>query len=173
MLRPLPNWFHGLLPESLWPDRPREFYAYTLNLIPLAASATITTDVVFSKKTDSLIFGGTAIRTTPDGITLFNPLAGSAVRALIQLSNSAAAELYTEVQVPFENLFSSWGPRMGPAGFVNAGAKLPAYWPQPIFVRRGGALSMLITDQANTASHWRFTFWGCLLYEQSERVVAA
>lgn len=174
MLRPLPNWFHGLLPGSLWPDRPREFYAYTLNLIPLAAGATITTDVVFSKKTDSLIFGGAAIRTDTTGSSIFNPRSGTYVRAQIQLSNSAASELYTDGQVPFENLFSSWAnPIMGSAGFVNAGAKLPALWPQPIYVQKGGALSLLITDQAATASHFRFTFWGCLLYQQNEVEVAA
>src|SRR5712671_243374 len=94
------------------------------------------------------------------------------VRAQIQLSNSAAAELYTDGQIPAENLFGCWGPIMGPAGFANAGAKLPALWPQPIYVRKGGALSMLITDQAATASHFRVTFWGCLLYGQSEREAA-
>src|SRR5712671_243376 len=77
MLRPLPNWFHGLLPGSLWPDRPREFYAYTLNLIPLAAGATVTTDVVFSKKTDTIIFGGMLLRTTTTGDTFFSPRPGA------------------------------------------------------------------------------------------------
>lgn len=172
MLRPLPNWFHGLLPGSLWPDRPREFYAYTLNVIPLVAGATLTTDVVFSKKTDTIIFGGMLLRTTVTGDTFFSPRSGTYVRAQIQLSNSAAAELYTDGQIPAENLFGCWGPIMGPAGFANAGAKLPALWPQPIYVRKGGALSMLMTDQAATASHFRVTFWGCLLYGQSEREAA-
>lgn len=172
MLRPLPNWFYGLLPPDLWPDRPREFYSYTLNIIPLAAGATISTDVVFSKKTDSIIFGGAMIRTPATGDTLFNPRSGVFSRAVAQLSNSAANELYTDGQVPLENLFAVWGPILPGHGFVNAGAKLPAFWPLPIYVPKGGALTLRITDLAAAASHFRFTFWGGLLYQLDQREAA-
>jgi len=179
MLRPLPNWFYGLLPESLWPDRPREFYNYTLNIIPLAAGATAVVDVVFSKKTDTLIFGGAMIRTSTDGVSIFNPRSGGAIRALIQMSNSASNELFTDrsdpangLGVPMENLFASWGPILPGHGFVNAGAKLPAFWPIPIYVPKGGALSLKISDLAATASHFRFTFWGGLIYQLDQREVA-
>lgn len=172
MLRPLPNWFYGLLPENLWPDRPREFYSYTLNIIPLAAGATANVDVVFSKKTDSIIFGGAVIRTPFTGDTIFNPRSGTFVRATVQMSNSASNELFTEAGVPIENLFASWGPVLPGHGFVNAGAKLPAFWPIPITVPKGGALSLRITDLAATASHFRFTFWGGLVYQLDQREVA-
>lgn len=172
MLQPLPNWFYGLVPGNLWPDRPREFYSYTLNLIPLAAGATISTDVVFSKKTDSIIFGASMIRTDVTGASIFSPASGTFIRATCQMSNSAANELYTQDGVPLENLFSSWGPNLRGHGPVNAGAKLPAFWPVPIIVPRGGALTLKLTDLAATASHFRFTFFGGLLYEQREREVA-
>ncbi len=179
MLRPLPNWYYGLLPENLWPDRPREFYSYTLNVIPLAAGATINADVVFSKKTDSLIFGGAVIRTTPAGDSIFNPRSGTFVRALVQLSNSASNELFTDrsdpfngLGVPIENLFAAWGPIMPGHGFVNAGARLPVFWPIPIYVPKGGALSLKLSDLAATASHFRFTFWGGLIYQLDQREVA-
>lgn len=169
MLQMLPNWFYGLLPGDLWPDRPREFYAYTLNLIPLAAGAVnVPFGVVFSKKTDSIIFGGHVIRTTTDGVTLFNPRSGVSSQALCQLSNSAGNEVYTDGAVPLENLFSVWGPIVGKAGFANIPAKQPNYWPLPIVVRKGGELTLALSDLNATNSHFRFTFYGALVYQQRE-----
>lgn len=169
MLQMLPNWFYGLLPGDLWPDRPREFYAYTVSVIPLAAGATnVPFSVVFSKKTDSIIFGGHVIRTSVDGATMFNPRGGVSSRALVQLSNAAGNEVYTDGAVPLENLFSVWGPIVGKGGFSNTPAKLPNYWPIPIVVRKGGELTLALSDLAATASHFRFTFYGALVYQQRE-----
>lgn len=169
MLQMLPNWFYGMLPADLWPDRPREFYCYTLSLVPLTAGATNQTfGVVFSKKTDTVIFGGSVIRTPTDGLTLFNPRAGVFSRATVQLSNSAGNEVYTDGNVPLENIFGVWGPLLPGAGFVGIPAKLPVVWPIPIVVRKGGELTMRLTDLAATASWFRFTFYGALIYQQRE-----
>jgi hypothetical protein len=169
MLRMLPNWFYGMLPADLWPDQPREFYCYTLSLIPLTAGAQ-SFSLVFSKKTDTLIFGGHVIRTESTApFNLINPRSGVSSRALVQLSNAAGNEVYTDGNVPLENIFSVWGPIMGDAGFVNVPAKLPCVWPLPITVRKGGELTMRLTDLAPGADSWfRFTFYGALVYQQRE-----
>lgn len=178
-MRFLPNWFYGLLPDDLWPDNPREFYNYTLNAIPLLGNGQINTDVVFSKKTDSIIFGASALVTDTTGATSQVPSAGVWSRKLVQLSNSGSGEIYTDPTagtpaapgVPFENVFGVWG--SVPGGGINSpGMRLPCYWPMPIIVRRGGALSMKITDLSGANHHLRITFHGALIYKKTLAEVA-
>lgn len=170
MLQMLPNWYYGFLPADLWPNQPREFYAYTTSIIPLAAGATNQViSLVFSKKTDSLIFGGHVIRTTTDGVTLFGPRSNAASQASVQLRNDAAGEVYTDGNVPLENLFSMYGPAvMGSSGVISEPCKLPCYWPLPITIRKGGELTMRLTDLNATQSWFRFTFYGALIYQERE-----
>lgn len=176
-MRMLPNWYHGFLPADLWPDRPREFYISELDMIPLqgAAGGQIVREVVFSKRTDVIVFGGAAIITDTTGVTLSNPIGGTFSQVFAHLFNSAGNEVYTELsasgqaQRPLEHLFSMWGDRLGDAGFVNMGAKQPIYWTQPIVVRKGGSLSLLLRDNnAGGARHLRLAFWIGLMYEERE-----
>lgn len=172
----LPNWYHGFLPSDLWPDRPREFYISELDVIPLAATPTITIrEVVFSKRTDVIVFGGAAIMTGDTGVGLFNPRSGTNSQCLAHMYNAAGNEVYTPLDatgqptVPLENLFSMWGWHVG-GQFVNMGAKQPAYWTQPIVVRKGGALTLNLRSLSATANHLRLGFWIGLMYDERERV---
>jgi hypothetical protein len=178
MLQMLPNWYFGFLPESLWPNRPREFYIVSLDLLPVPAGATVTKEVVFSKKTDVVVFGGSLLRTTAAGDSSFNPRSGTFVRYLCHMFNSSADETYTPLDidgtpvVPAENLFSTWNGPVGNAGFVNMMAKQNVFWPQPIVILKGGALSLTLEDMAATASHVRVSFMAGLFYKREEAVAA-
>lgn len=169
----LPNWYYGFLPSDLWPDRPREFFITELDIIPLPASVVTDREVVFSKRTDVIVFGGAAIVTTTDGVTLFNPRGGTYARIAVHMYNAAGNELYTELNaqgqpvVPIEHLFSVWGWHVG-GQFVNIGGKSPTYWSQPIVVRKGGALTLSMLDLAAAARWVRIGFWIGLMYDKRE-----
>ncbi len=177
-MQTLPNWFHGFLPQGLWPNRPREYYMCSLDLLPVGAGATVAKEVVFSKKTDVIVFGGTLLRTDTAGAAIFSPRSGTFVRYLCHLFNAAGGEQYTPLDidgtpvVPAENLFATWNAQVGNAGFVNMPAKLPVYWPQPIVIEKGGALTLVLEDIAATASHVRIAFWAGLFYRRSEGMAA-
>lgn len=174
----LPNWFYGFLPQGLWPNRPREYYMCSLDVLPIPAGTTVTREVVFSKKTDVVVFGGTLLRTTVAGDSIFNPRSGTFVRYLIHMFNAAANEQYTPLDVdgtpvvPAENLFATWNAQVGNAGFIGRPAQLPVYWPQPIVIEKGGALTLVIEDMAATSSHVRIAFWTGLFYKRAEAVAA-
>lgn len=170
----LPNWYYGFLPSDLWPDRPREFFITELDLIPLTAGVVTPREVVFSKRTDVIVFGGCAIITTADDVSLFNPRSGTCSQCLVSMYNAAGNEVYTPLDatglpvVPLEHLFSMWGWHIG-GQFVNAGAKQPAYWTQPVIVRKGGALTLGLRNVGAGNNHLRLGFWIGLMYEQRDR----
>lgn len=171
----LPNWYHGFLPSDLWPDRPREFFITELDVIPLAASVVTPREIVFSKRTDVIVFGGCVIITDTAGAVLNNPRSGVFSRCLVSMYNAAGNEVYTPLDntglpvVPLEHLFAMWGWHVG-GQFVNMGAKQPAYWTQPVVVRKGGALTLNLLDLSGTVRHLRLGFWIGLMYEQRENV---
>lgn len=181
MLTVLPDWFVKLVPPGYLHGRAREFYNYTLNQIPFSTAfgSSQAIEVVFSKKNDSLIFGGQCLVTAIPALgappTINGPQANSTTQLLAKLGNPAGDEVYTSDFVPLESLFSAWG-GVGTAQAVNqVPASQPAIWPVPIPVKRGGSLLLTLTSARNpTFSSWvRLTFWGALLFDRKVRRKAA
>lgn len=188
MMPLLPNWFYAQLPKGWWPDRPREFYCYQTNIIPFntAFGTIFQKELVFSKRSDAVIFGAQGLVTTVPALgfapAVVNPQSGATVALAVALSNPSADEQYTlpivisatggQVSggVPWESIFSQWGSTGGP--IISAPARQPCYWPIPIPVRKGGSLLLSLTSIRNPlpVNLWiRLTFWACLLYDEREQ----
>src|SRR2546421_61910 len=130
----LPDWFFGLVPPGWLPDRPREFLIFTQNILPLSAVVNAQTrrELVFSKRNDTLVFGGTALVSSLDNHTIVRQRSGIISGLRATLVNPGGDEAYTSDFVPLENLFTASSVAFGGAGVIDAGAQLPALWPIPI-----------------------------------------
>lgn len=162
-----PNWYLGFLPASWWPSQPRAFYAYTLNILPVLAGGEVVRSVTFSKRVNSLVFGGHYLVTTTDDLLLIEPATGTPPTKLVSLGNPAGNEVFTvggpgnRGLVPIENLFG------GEQAATTAGARvwgqghgLGAIWPCPIRVQRGADLQVRVRNLNGAANHnVRITFY--------------
>lgn len=155
----LPDWLYGFVPPSWWPGRPRDFFTYTLNVLPINANTQVTRSVVFSKRVHALVFGGMALVTTTLDDVLVQPAAGVPPQKLVRLGNPAGNEVFTSDPVPIENLFgvNGYGTGVGPRAYQG---KQPALWPMPIPVARGGELQVALVNLNTVANHnVRITFY--------------
>jgi hypothetical protein len=192
MLPLLPNWYYAQLPRGWWPDRPREFYCYQLNVIPFSTpfGTTFQKEIVFSKRSDAMIFGAQGLVTTVPAfgaqMASINPQTGASVALAVALANPSADIQYTSPiaissnggqvgGVPWESIFSQWG-YAGIGGIASNPAQMPCFWPVPVPVLRGGSLLLSLTSIRNPlpANFWiRLTFWCCLLYDSAQVKEAA
>lgn len=170
----LPDWLYGFVPPEWWPDRPREPMFWGTELLPIDFGESTFLEMIFDKKRDVLVWGGCALVTNTDDVTINAPLTGTFSSILIRLKNPAADIVYSAGNAigapalgnspgfaPLESLFSAWQ-------FM---ARRPIYWPIPIPVPKGGSLQMdLINMNAGAQKHLRFTFWTSLMYEEREFV---
>ena len=168
----LPDWLYGFVPPDWWPNRPRETFFTSISALPVNAGTTVTTEIVFPKRVDALVFGGTLLVTTTNEVTVLCPLSGLWSEKLIRLRNPAGNIVYTQSFnrstpdtgfVPAENLFAVW----------QSPAQRPVFWPMPIPVPRGGSLQMDVQDVGGVQNHnCRFTLYCALMYDESQREAA-
>jgi hypothetical protein len=160
----LPDWLYGFVPPSWWPARPRDFFGYTLNVLPIAANATVTRSVVFSKRLHSLVFGARALVTSTDDATVLQPAAGTPPLKTIRLANAAGNEVYGSHPVPIENLCGCGG--MGAAAGTRWEGQFgnPSYWPVPLAVPKGADLQVIMVNLHTAQAHnVRITFYVAVL----------
>lgn len=144
----IPDWLYGFVPPDWWPDKPRDFFSRTLNIVPLAAGGVAVEGVVFSKALNTLAFAGVGLVTSTTDATELYPLGqplNNSARKLVLLENPAAQERYSNREVPLDNFFGS--------------ASKPALWEVPIPIPRGASLQVTIRDLEATARNVRLTFW--------------
>lgn len=175
MRQMLPDWFVHLVPPGWMPDRAREFYVFTQNVLPIPAAGTITKELVLSKKYDVLVFAATGLVTDTTGTNIADPNGGIWSQKLVKLVNPAGNEIYMLDSVPFETVFSTWtgfAPLGG--GLVQSPAMMPNLFPVPISVHKGGSLQMLVQNLNGAAAHWlRLSFWCALLFDEGYGKVMA
>lgn len=143
----IPDFLYGFVPPEWWPDKPRDYFTRTLNLLPLAAGGVETSSVVFSKTLHTLVFAGIALVTATDDLTELWPLGqplNTTSRKLVFLETPAAQARHSSHPLPLDNLFGS--------------AAKPAFWPIPLPVQRGAALQVTVRDLEATARNVRLTF---------------
>lgn len=164
MLQLSPNWFHGLVSRDLWPDRPRDFFGYPVNFFNLlpVSTAPVSKSVVFSRRVEALVFGGTACVLDSTDSFFFQPSTGSWPGVLVVLANPSGNEVYTGGQgstlqggnipeVPIGHIFAcaeagaTAGTRDGVHGAAQPAGRV-GIWPVPIRVQRGGALSIQVRN---------------------------
>jgi hypothetical protein len=163
----LPDWLYGWCPPSWWPNRPRDFYSYTLNVLPVNANNEVIRSVVFSKRFHSLVFGGTALVTDLSDANIVQPTGGTPPLKLVRLANPAGNETFTGGQqggyVPIENVFGveGYGNNVGPRAYTGSQA---AIWPIPIAMARGSELQVgVINMNLGGNQNVRITFYVALI----------
>jgi hypothetical protein len=159
----LPDWLYGFVPPSWWPSQPRDFFGYTLNILPIAASGTVTRSVVFSKRLHSLVFGGIAFVTTTADDAIVQPAGGTPPDKLVTLASPAGQEVFSSGPVPIENLFGGFGYGTGAGPRAYQGHQA-GFWPIPIPVQRGGDLQVIVVNLNTAQAHnVRITFYVAVL----------
>jgi hypothetical protein len=143
----IPDFLYGFVPPSWWPDKPRDYFTRTLNLLPLLAGGVEISSVLFSKTLHTLVFAGIATVMSTDDLTELWPLGqpiNNSSRKLVLLETPAARTRHSSHAVPLDNMFGS--------------AAKPALWPIPLPVQRGAALQVTVSDLEATARNIRLTF---------------
>lgn len=159
----LPDWLYGFVPASWWPARPRDFFGYTLNILPAPANATVTRSVVFSKRLHSLVFGARAFVTNTADDSIVQPATGTPPTKSVLLSSPASNEVFSNVAVPIESLCGAngYGTGVGPRAFQGA---QQSCWPVPIAVPKGSDLQVILVNLNTAAAHnVRITFYVAVL----------
>lgn len=140
----LPDWLYAMVPRSLWPESPRDYYTYSLNVLPILAGQTLTSNVSFNKRLDTLVFGAIGLPTTLNDQTIVTPLGGTSVGVFVRLSDPANQLTFSSDPVPWENVFG------------DAGA--PMIWPIPIHVQPGAMLQMTLQSFLAVNINLRISF---------------
>jgi hypothetical protein len=165
------DWMYGFVPPQWWPDRPREPQFYGVSLLPLAAGASTTVEMVFDKRHDILVWGGCVLVGNTTGTLIDCPASGTFTSILCRLKNPAGNVVFSSGTivgtgnepgfVPLENIFSAWQ-------FL---ALRAAIWPLPIPIPTGGSLKMDLINMNGAANkNTRFTFFTSIMYEEREFV---
>lgn len=167
----LPDWFYGLVPPGWWPNRPREPFWWVMNVLPIVANSSLTAEVVFDKKVDALVFGGTIFVTDVTGTSVSAPAGGVFSRIFLRLTNPAAAKMYTATFtnngvtsqqdtgfVCADNVLAPW---------TNPGSR-PMFWPIPIAVPRGGSLQLDLASTASINTNLRIAFACAMIYDEAK-----
>ena len=139
------NPFLGLLPKDLW-NRVKDFFIYSVEFLPLAASETLTTDIAIQADSDFLIMAG--VRTVTDTA---NTTLQTFVPQTVLITDSGSGRQLMDRAVHIENLFGT--------------AQLPAIWPYPKLIRASSTLSTRLTnlDGAN-ARNVRLSYLGFKIF---------
>lgn len=132
--------FAGWLPKHLW-NRIKDPFAYGVDFLPLAASATAALNIAIQNDSDFVIVAGVAVVTEVDNTTNL-----ALPPFLVQITDQGAGRNYANTPVHFNNWFGT--------------AQLPKYWDIPKVVAAGGTLTVQLQNLIATARNARITFHG-------------
>lgn len=126
-------------------ERARDFFAYTIDFIPLAATTTTTQDVNIQSDSDFVI--GAAVATVTDTA---NTTRLAFVPQLVQLFSAASGRNLFSGATHFENIFGT--------------AQEPAIWPIPKLLAAGSTFSAQLQNLEATARNVRLAFLGFKIF---------
>lgn len=118
----VPSPFLGLIPRELW-SRLKDFFVYTANFIPLAASSTQTVNISIQNDSDFLIIYGVGTVTTTDESARL-----TYIPQLVQLRDSGSGRELFDQATHYHNIYGT--------------AEEPAYWSFPKLLRAGSTFSV-------------------------------
>lgn len=132
-------WLYFLPPDLR--TRVKDFFTYSANFLPLAASGTATVDIAIQNDSDFLIVAATRVVSSEDNATevTFPPL-------LVTIVDSSSGRQLMDRAVHIENLFGS--------------AQRPSVWPSPKLIRAAGTLSTTCQNLTATARNVRISYLG-------------
>ena len=137
---PALNPFLGLLPREFWP-KTKDFFVYSIEFVPLAASATSTTSIQIQADSAFLITMGTVVVTDTTNATFI-----SNIPELILITDAGSGRQLSDKAVHMNNLFGT--------------AQLPAVWPFPKIMAPSSTLAATLQNLEATARNVRLSFWG-------------
>lgn len=132
--------------------RAKDFFTFTLDYLPLAASATQTATFAVDSDSDFMLcaLAGLAnVNATPATQVPF-------VHALVTLADTGSGRLFQSSAVHFNNLFGS--------------GQFPGYLPYPKLIPRASAVRCTLQNLVATAIEVRLTFSGFKVFPMKEAV---
>lgn len=141
---PMISPFYGWLPRELW-GLEKDFFIYTANFLPLAISATATTDIAIQSDSDFVIVACVQlVLTDADAGPALQPL------ATVTLLDAGSGRQLMDRAVAVENLYGT--------------AQRPAYLPMPKLIKRASTFSTTLTNLEATARNYRLSYWGFKIF---------
>ncbi|MGH7177673.1 MAG: hypothetical protein ACREJC_09860 [Tepidisphaeraceae bacterium] len=122
-------------------ERARDFFAYTIDFIPLAATTTTVQEVNIQSDSDFIIGAAVAVVTDTANTTRL-----AFVPELVQLFSAASGRNLFSGATHFENVFGT--------------AQEPAIWPIPKLLAAGSTFSAQLQNLEATARNVRLAFLG-------------
>lgn len=148
ILPPL-NPFLGLIPKALW-KRVKDFFAFTVEWLPLAISESASKTFSTQGDSDFLILSGVRVVSTVNNLTetTFPPM-------LVKIEDSGSGRNMMDKAVHIENLFGS--------------AKQPMVWPYPKLIRANSTVTVTLQNlSAASAFNARLSFLGFKVFGMTE-----
>jgi len=137
---PALNPFLGLLPREFWP-KTKDFFIYSIEFTPLAASGTSTVSIQIQADSAFLITMATIVVTdTANAVFISN------IPELVTLTDAGSGRQLSDKAVHVNNIFGT--------------AQLPAVWPFPKIMAPSSTLSATLQNLEATARNVRLSFWG-------------
>lgn len=140
----VPNPWLGLLPKQLW-GRVKDLFAYTTQILPLAASSQGSGSVTIDNDSDFLGIYLTATVTTTDEATLL-----SYVPQTVQISDQSSGRTFFTAPTHYMNVYGT--------------AERPAYLSFPRLVKAGSTLTFTHQNLEATARNVRIALWGIKVF---------
>lgn len=138
----------GWLPPRFWPNI-KEFFAYSVNFLPLAASGTQTQSISIQSDTDFILLYGTMVATQTDNVT---PLAFAP--ALVQLRDGSSGNDLFQSPLHVENVFGD--------------AMQPGIFAVPYYLRANSNLQVTLQNLEANDRNYRLAFHGCRVWPNSD-----
>lgn len=134
------NPFLGLLPTAMW-DKQKDFFIYTVEFLPLAASATASQSVNVQSDSHFLIeFVTGTVTDVANAVFVASP------PELILITDSGSGRQFMDRPVHWLNLFGT--------------AQLPGVLPFPKIINAGSTISVQIQNLEAVARNVRISFIG-------------
>lgn len=140
----VPNPWLGLLPKNLW-GRVKDLFAYTTQILPLAASATQSASVTIESDSDFLATYLTCTVTSLDEATLL-----SFVPQIVSITDQAAGRLFFSAPTHYVNVYGT--------------AERPAYLSFPRLIKAGSTVSFTHQNLEATSRQVRIAMWGMKVF---------
>ena len=134
------NPFLGLLPVEMW-DKQKDYFIYSIEFLPLAASGSATAQVNIQSDSHFLIELITGVVTDVTNATFL-----ANVPELVNLTDSGSGRNFFDKPVHWNNLFGT--------------AQLPGVLPFPKIINAGSTLTVGLTNLEATARNVRISFIG-------------
>lgn len=137
--------FLGWLPRKLW-RRAKDFFVYSAEFIPLAASITGTFETAIQADSDFLCVAVTRLVTAVDNTTFV-----ANVPELVTIFDAGSGRNLMDRAIHIDNIMGT--------------GQLPTYWPMPKIFRANSTITTTVQNLEATARNVRIAYLGFKVFD--------